>query len=93
MIVSFDNLGDWVEKKRTDEGWMYTIKEGYDYIFAISDRISLYDMVVIRTPGFEVEMTDGGYTGRLVASTVMIGYVKTSDGGFVGYTSITDAIG
>lgn len=92
ITVGFENLEKWAVKKQTEAGWIYELREGCEYTFITSDRVSLMDLVSVNAPGFKANVMPEGHAAKLVASTSMVAYIKTQDGTFVGYTSINDAI-
>ena len=91
IIVGFDNLGKWIEKKQTSDGWVYELKEGCAYTFITSDVRPLNYLVGVNASGFRANISPNGLAGSLAASSSMVAYVKTAEG-YTGYSSITDAV-
>lgn len=78
ISVGFENLDKWIERKQTEEGWIYVLKDGCDYVFITSDTLSLNDLVGVNASGFKANISPGGFSGRLVASASIVAYVRTS---------------
>ncbi len=52
----------------TEEGTVYRLKDGCDYTFITSDRISLNDLVGVNAAGFKANISPGGLSADLAAS-------------------------
>lgn len=92
MVIGFENLDKWIEKIRTDEGWIYRLTDGCDYEFIVSDLQPLDNLIGIDASGFKADVDLSGFSAKLAASSSMIAYIRTSDTAFIGYSSLDDAI-
>lgn len=68
IVISFENIDKWIERRQTEGGWVYGLREGCDYLFVTSDKLSLNDLVSVNMPGIKANISPGGFSGTLTAS-------------------------
>lgn len=68
LTIGFKNIDKWTERTSTPEGYVYALRDGCDYVFITSDKVSLNGMVSVKAPGFKANISPGGFSANLVAS-------------------------
>ena len=92
LSIGFEKISDWSIPVETSAGKVYKLKDGCDYEFITSEKVSLNDRVGVRAAGFKANIQPGGLSAKLEASSEMMAYVKTGAESYTGYSSLEDAI-
>jgi hypothetical protein len=92
LSIGFDKISGWSIPVETSAGKVYKLKDGCDYEFITSEKVSLNDRVGVRAAGFKANIQPGGLSAKLEASSEMMAYVKTGAESYTGFSSLADAI-
>lgn len=92
LSVGFEKIDDWIVPVTTSAGTVYDLRDGCEYEFITSEKVSLNDRVGVLKAGIKANIQPGGLSAKLEASADMIAYVKTGPESFTGYSSVDDAI-
>ncbi len=92
LSVGFEKIDDWIIPVTTSAGTVYDLRDGCEYEFITSEKVSLNDRVGVLKAGIKANIQPGGLSAKLEASSDMMAYVKTGPESFTGYSSVDDAI-